>query len=181
MFSAFEKLVQTYPEAEPGTPPKGLLAFVWYCTQGMRPFIVTMTLATAVIGAFEALLFSMLGKVVDWLGQVAPGRLWAEHGSTLALLAGVLAGSLLLIALQSLLKQQTLAGNFPMRLRWNFHRLMLGQMLAERLPGADVGQRHVQRPSRRPQPAHAVRQPGGAEPCLHQGEPLADAAQYTIL
>ena len=130
MFSAFEKFVQTYPDAEPGTPPKGLLPFVWHCTQGMRPFIAMMTLATALIGAFEALLFSMLGNVVDWLGRVPPARLWTEHGGTLALLGAVLAGSLVLVALQSLVKQQTLAGNFPMRLRWNFHRHMLGQSMA---------------------------------------------------
>jgi ATP-binding cassette subfamily B multidrug efflux pump len=28
-----------------------------------------------------------------------------------------------------MLKHQALAGNFPMRLRWNFHRLMLGQSM----------------------------------------------------
>ena len=33
------------------------------------------------------------------------------------------------MALQSAIKQQALAGNFPMRLRWNFHRLMLGQSM----------------------------------------------------
>jgi len=129
VFSAFEKFVHPYPDAEPVTPPKGLFAFVWHCTKGMRPYIAGMTLATAVIGAFEALLFSFLGKVVDWLALVAPARLWVEHGSTLLMLCGVLAGSMLLVALQSLLKQQSLAGNFPMRLRWNFHRLMLAQSM----------------------------------------------------
>ncbi|HAF01231.1 MAG TPA: multidrug ABC transporter ATP-binding protein, partial [Methylophilaceae bacterium] len=34
------------------------------------------------------------------------------------------------IWIQTLLKHQTLAGNFPMRLRWNFHRLMLGQSMS---------------------------------------------------
>jgi ATP-binding cassette, subfamily B, multidrug efflux pump len=36
----------------------------------------------------------------------------------------------LLVALQTILKHQTLAANFPMRLRWNFHRLMLGQSMS---------------------------------------------------
>jgi ATP-binding cassette subfamily B multidrug efflux pump len=35
-----------------------------------------------------------------------------------------------LFALQTIVKHQTLAINFPLRLRWNFHRLMLGQSLA---------------------------------------------------
>jgi ATP-binding cassette subfamily B multidrug efflux pump len=34
------------------------------------------------------------------------------------------------VALQTMLKHQALAGNFPMRLRWNFHRLMLGQSMS---------------------------------------------------
>ena len=36
---------------------------------------------------------------------------------------------MVLVALQTILKHQTLAANFPMRLRWNFHRLMLGQSM----------------------------------------------------
>jgi ATP-binding cassette subfamily B multidrug efflux pump len=45
-------------------------------------------------------------------------------------LAGVLVASIGLIALQTILKHQTLAINFPLRMRWNFHRLMLGQSMA---------------------------------------------------
>ena len=130
MFRFFEQYVHPYPDAEPAPPPRGLLAFVWHCTRGMRPYIAVMTLATALIGAFEALLFAFLGRVVDWLAAVQPARLWAEHGGTLGLLGVVLVASIVLVALQSLLKQQSLAGNFPMRLRWNFHRLMLGQSMA---------------------------------------------------
>ena len=129
MFGAFEKLLHPYPDAAPTPPPKGLLPFLWHSTRGLRPWLLAMTLLTAGIGAFEALLFSMLGRIVDWLAAVAPARLWAEQGGTLMLLAAVLVGSTLLIALQSLIKQQALAGNFPMLLRWNFHRLMLGQSM----------------------------------------------------
>jgi ATP-binding cassette subfamily B multidrug efflux pump len=129
VFGAFEKLLFPYPDAAPSPPPKGLLPFLWHSTHGLRPWLLAMTLLTAGIGAFEALLFSMLGRIVDWLAAVAPSRLWAEQGGTLMLLAAVLAGSTVLIALQSLIKQQALAGNFPMLLRWNFHRLMLGQSM----------------------------------------------------
>jgi len=40
-----------------------------------------------------------------------------------------LLASPLVVALQALFKHQALAGNFPMRLRWNFHRLMLSQSM----------------------------------------------------
>ncbi|MBC9073543.1 ABC transporter ATP-binding protein [Thauera sp. CAU 1555] len=96
----------------------------------MRPFILGMMLLTATIGVFEALLFAMLGRVVDWLAAVEPARLWAEEGSRLLLLAGIILGSIFLVALQTMLKHQSLAGNFPMRLRWNYHRLLLGQSMS---------------------------------------------------
>ncbi|THF61213.1 ABC transporter ATP-binding protein [Pseudothauera rhizosphaerae] len=130
MFRWFENRVDPYPEAQPAIAPRGFFAFLWAGTEGMRPFIAGMTLLTAVIGAFEALLFAMLGKVVDWLAEVEPARLWAEEGGKLLLLAGIILGSIALVALQTLLKHQSLAGNFPMRLRWNYHRLLLGQSMS---------------------------------------------------
>jgi ATP-binding cassette subfamily B multidrug efflux pump len=130
MFRYFENLVSPYPNAPPPALPHGFFAFLWACARGVRRYIAAMTLFTAVIGVFEALLFSVLGRVVDWLAKVEPSRLWTEQRGHLLLLAAILAGSVVLIGLQSLLKQQTLAGNFAMRLRWNFHRNMLAQSLS---------------------------------------------------
>jgi ATP-binding cassette subfamily B multidrug efflux pump len=130
LFQYFEKLVSPYPNTPPPPLPHGFFAFLWACARGARRYIAAMTVLTAAIGVFEALLFSMLGHVVDWLAKVEPSRLWTEQRGHLLLLAAVLAGSTLLIGLQSLLKQQTLAGNFAMRLRWNFHRNMLAQSLS---------------------------------------------------
>ncbi len=130
MFRYFEKLVPPYPETPLPQLPRGFFAFLWACACGVRRYIVAMTLLTAAIGVFEALLFSVLGHVVDWLAKVQPARLWTEQRSHLLLLGGVLAGSTVLIGLQSLFKQQALAGNFAMRLRWNFHRNMLAQSLS---------------------------------------------------
>jgi ATP-binding cassette subfamily B multidrug efflux pump len=129
MFGFFERLVDPYPDAAPPVPPQGFFPFIWAGTEGVRPFVLGMTLMTACIGAFEALLFGMLGRIVDWLGAVAPAQLWSERRFELLLLAGVLVASPLVVMLQTLLKHQTLSGNFPMRLRWNFHRLMLAQSM----------------------------------------------------
>ena len=129
MFAAFERLVQPYPEGAPALPPRGFGPFVWACSHGLRRYIALMTLFTAAIGVFEALLFAMLGHIVDWLGPLQPAQLWSQHGTTLALLGAVLLGSTLLVACQSMFKQQAMAGNFPMRLRWNFHRLLLQQSM----------------------------------------------------
>jgi len=129
VFRAFEDRLDPYPDSPPPAAPRGLMKFLWACSAGMRPWLLGMTLLTAAIGAFEALLFSMLGRIVDWLAAVPPAELWQRERTTLLALAAVLVGSIALIGLQSLIKQQTLAGNFPMRLRWNFHRTMLGQSM----------------------------------------------------
>ena len=130
MLGHFERLLPPYPDPEPELPPKGFLAFVWRATTGLRGYIGLMALLSAGTSIYDALLFALLGFVVDWLGQVAPGQLWADRGGVLLLLAGVLLASIALVALQTIVKHQTLAINFPLRLRWNFHRLMLGQSMA---------------------------------------------------
>ena len=130
MFRYFENLVSPYPDTAPPPLPHGFFAFLWACARGVRRYIAAMTLFTAAIGVFEALLFSVLGRVVDWLAKVQPSRLWTEQRGHLILLGVILAGSIVLIGVQSLLKQQALAGNFAMRLRWNFHRNMLAQSLS---------------------------------------------------
>jgi ATP-binding cassette, subfamily B, multidrug efflux pump len=129
VFRYFERLVHPYPDAPPAAPPRGFAAFMWACSEGLRPYLLATAVLTALIGAFEALLFSMMGSIVDWLGKVPPAQLWTQEGGRLLLLGGVLAGSIALVALQSMIKQQALFGNFPMLLRWNFHRWMLGQSM----------------------------------------------------
>ncbi|CAN5522238.1 ABC transporter ATP-binding protein [soil metagenome] len=130
MFRFFERLLQPYPAAEPALPPDGFLPFIWACTQGVRGTIFAMALLTAVMSSFEALLVAMLGRIVDWLGGQVPAQLWTQRGSTLAWLAAALVASIAVVSLQTIVKHQSLAINLPMRLRWNFHRLMLGQSMA---------------------------------------------------
>ena len=130
LFGRFEKLVYPYPEGAPRSPPRGFVAFIWACSQGMRTILLGMTLATAVIAVFEALLFSVLGHIVDWLTAVEPAQFWAKERGKLLFLAGIIAASPLVVALEAFLKHQALAANFPMRMRWNFHRLMLSQSMS---------------------------------------------------
>ena len=129
IFSWFESRVETYPESAPLTPEKGLLPFVWSGTEGVRKWILILGTMTAGIGIVEALLFQFMGKVVDWLGKYTPATLFAEKGWALAAMAAMMLFSIGWIFIASNVRLQTLQGVFPMRLRWNFHRLMLGQSL----------------------------------------------------
>ena len=130
MFRFFEKQVAPYPGQEPKVPPKGFFAFVWACTQGMRGWIGLMTLTSALLAAYEAVLFAIMGRVVDWLGTVSPANFWAEQQATVLGIAAILLGSVALLALHTTVMHQVLAINFPMRLRWVFHKLMLGQSMS---------------------------------------------------
>ena len=130
MLGYFEKRLPPYPDPEPHLPPKGFMAFVWAATPGVRGYVATLAVLSAAISVYDALLFAMLGRVVDWLGQVTPATLWTDRGPMLTVLAIILLASIALVALATVVKHQTLAINFPLRLRWNFHRLMLGQSMS---------------------------------------------------
>jgi ATP-binding cassette subfamily B multidrug efflux pump len=130
LFRLFEKLLHPYPEVEPEIPPVGFFAFMWASMAGLRDYIAALAFLSALISGFEAWLFSVLGQIVDWAAQTPPERFLAVHGPALAALAAVLVASVGAVALEAFLKRQTLAMNFPLRLRWNFHRLMLGQSMA---------------------------------------------------
>ena len=130
MFSLFERRVPPYPMADPAVPPKGFFAFMWACTQGMRGWIGLLTLTSALLAAYEAVLFAIMGHVVDWLGNVPPEGFWVEQRGTIYGITAVLLASGLLLGLHTMVMHQVLAINFPMRLRWVFHRLMLGQSMS---------------------------------------------------
>lgn len=123
----FEKRIDPFPGEEPDVPPQSFFPFVWGLSKGVRRHILGIGLLSALVGVFEALLFVALGKVVDWIASVDPGKLWADEGTTLLLLAAIILASLVPVALQTMIKFQSFAGNFPVRLRWQFHRLMEGK------------------------------------------------------
>jgi ATP-binding cassette, subfamily B, multidrug efflux pump len=130
LFQRAERLTPAFPTAIPATPPASLLAFLWACTRGMRPYLIGMTILAAAIGAFEAFLFAMMGSVVDWLAKLQPGTLWASHGQQLGGFAIILGLSLVVTVLWAVLRFNVIAANFPMRMRWNFHRQLLQQSMS---------------------------------------------------
>jgi ATP-binding cassette, subfamily B, multidrug efflux pump len=129
LFKAFERRVSAYPDVLPPPPPPSFFAFVWENSRGVRPYLLMLVLFTASIGAFEALLFSMMAHVLDVLATVKPAELWQREGRTLMWMAAVLLASVVFAAMQALIKYQSIFSNFPMRLRWNFHRQMLEQSM----------------------------------------------------
>ncbi|HSP26037.1 MAG TPA: ABC transporter ATP-binding protein, partial [Saliniramus sp.] len=68
MFRFFETLVDTYPTAEPSTPPRRLFPFVMHYARPVMPWLLLMSLLTALISIAEVVFFSYLGTLVDILG-----------------------------------------------------------------------------------------------------------------
>lgn len=131
MLRAFEKWLDPFPPDEVPPPPDGLARFLWACTRGARGYILAFALLCAGVSIYEAWLFSFLGQVVDLLSTwKAGGDTAAQESNVLWGIGLVLLSSIVLVALRTMVQHQVLAINLPLRLRWDFHRLMLRQSLS---------------------------------------------------
>jgi ATP-binding cassette, subfamily B, multidrug efflux pump len=131
MFSFFERLTAPFPDSHPEQPPATLLAFCRYYSEGMWRILISVSILAATIAMIEVSIFGFLGKLVDWLSVRDRATFLEQELSTLlwmgALILVVLPS---LVVLQSLLNHQALLGNFPMRIRWQAHRYVIGQSLS---------------------------------------------------
>ena len=128
MFGFFEKLIDPFPPKPPDRPPAGIYAFCRHYTRGMEPWLALMALLTTFTAVAEALLFGILGKVVNWLASSAPETFIEDTWLPLAVMSiFMLVFIPLTTALRSLVVHQTLMGNFPMSVRWMAHRYLLSQ------------------------------------------------------
>lgn len=130
MFKWFESLVNPYPTKGLNKPlPTRFFPFVWQAARGVRPYLLLLVLCTAGAASFEALLYAKIGELVNWLSQSQPDTFLAEHQTNLTILTFILLANIFFASLQSIIKHQILYSNFPMRLRWRFHNLLLRQSL----------------------------------------------------
>ncbi|NYT37368.1 ABC transporter ATP-binding protein [Allopusillimonas soli] len=131
LLGRIESLLAPFPPEEPRLPPGGLLPFLWFCTRGSRRYLVALATLSAAVSIYEAWLFAFLGQVVDLLSAWQAGEPASAHERhVLWGIGAVLAASIVLVALRTLVQHQVLAINLPLRLRWDFHRLMLRQSLS---------------------------------------------------
>ncbi|NGN41366.1 ABC transporter ATP-binding protein [Mesorhizobium sp. CGMCC 1.15528] len=130
MFRWFEKRLDPFPAAEPVEPPKTLVAFCLHYTKGSWPFIAVSAILTALVALAEVWMFGFLGSIVDWLSAQNRETFLQTEGWKLAAMAFVvlflLPGT---VFINSMVNQQTLMGNYPMRIRWQVHRYLLKQSM----------------------------------------------------
>ncbi|QXI41633.1 ABC transporter ATP-binding protein/permease [Pseudomonas wayambapalatensis] len=131
MLRILERWLDPFPPDEAPPPPMGLVRFMWACTRGARGYIVALALLSAAVSIYEAWLFAFLGQVVDLLATWKVGdAVTAEEARVLWGAGALLLVSIGLVAGRTLVQHQVLAINLPLRLRWDFHRLMLRQSLS---------------------------------------------------
>ncbi|MDX3895439.1 ABC transporter ATP-binding protein [Pusillimonas sp.] len=131
MLRWFESFLNPFPPDEAPRPPTGLLRFLWACTHGSRRYLAALAVFSASVSIYEAWLFAFLGQVVDLLSAWQSGEQAAvQEQRALWVIGIVLLASVVLVALRTMVQHQVLAINLPLRLRWDFHRLMLKQSLA---------------------------------------------------
>ncbi|AQT59785.1 ABC transporter ATP-binding protein [Cellvibrio sp. PSBB023] len=128
MFRFFESLIKPFPPEDPSAPPKTLYAFCRHYSRGAEFYLLAMAVFTGLIAILEVSLFGFLGNLVDSLNQHSPDSFWTVSRHELIWMAVILlVGLPVSVLMHSLLMHQTLLGNFPMRIRWQAHRYLLGQ------------------------------------------------------
>jgi ATP-binding cassette subfamily B multidrug efflux pump len=131
MFRWFEQRLDPYPLQEPAQPPKGLLAFCLYFSDGAKRYLAAMTILGAAIAVLEIMLFGFLGSIVDWLSAANPETFLAQEGWTLVGMAVVLLIAIPgLQVIDAMIIHQTLLGNLPQRIRWMAHRYLIRQSMS---------------------------------------------------
>ncbi|QXH37537.1 ABC transporter ATP-binding protein [Pseudomonas muyukensis] len=131
MLRVFERWLDPFPPDEAPPPPMGLARFMWACTRGARGYILAFAVLSAAVSLYEAWLFAFLGQVVDLLAHWQAGSAVSAEETRVLWGAGVvLVASVGLVAARTAVQHQVLAINLPLRLRWDFHRLMLRQSLS---------------------------------------------------
>ena len=131
MFSYFESRLQPFPETRHGAPPTGLVRFCWHYAKEAGPWLIVMSLLTALISVGEVALYGFLGGIIDWLAASSREGFMAREGAKLFWMSAlVLVGLPLTALLHSAIIHQSLLGNFPMSARWRMHRHLLSQSLS---------------------------------------------------
>ena len=131
MFAWFEKRLDPFPAEEPVEPPKTLVAFCLHYTRGAWHYILVDAVLVAAIAIAEVWMFGFLGRIVDWLSGQNRETFLQTEGLKLAGMAFVVLFALPgTVWFHSLLNQQTLMGNYPMRIRWQVHRYLLNQSMS---------------------------------------------------
>ena len=130
MFGFFERRLEAFPDSSKEQPPETLFGFCWHYVKPAAGWLVLITLLTAFGAAGQAMLFGLMGLLIDWLTGADPATIFAEKGGWLIAM-GVFAGLILplTVTAKSMVQHQVIMANLPMAIRWRMHTFLLGQSM----------------------------------------------------
>ncbi len=128
MYKFFENLVNPFAPSPKETPPATLWAYLKSHYGPFRKWMVVMAFSGILVALMETGLIFYSGRVIDLLEGSEPGTLMSSHGWEL-IIAAVLILTLrpVVIGVNHLLLEQTLASNMQEQVRWRAHKHLLGQ------------------------------------------------------
>lgn len=131
MLRYFERLINPFPSGKLTEPPATLYRFCRHYMQGAELYFILLAIATFFVAVGEAMLFGVLGTIVDWLAEKDPQTFLQEERLTLlGLSIFILILMPIIVFFHSAILYQSLMGNFPMVVRWLSHRYLLDQSFA---------------------------------------------------
>ncbi|TIV64109.1 MAG: ABC transporter ATP-binding protein, partial [Mesorhizobium sp.] len=99
-------------------------------TRGAWPYIMLDAILVMAIALAEVWMFGFMGRIVDWLSAQNRQTFLQTESWKLAGMAFIVLFALPgTVWVRSLFNQQTLMGNYPMRIRWQVHRYLLKQSM----------------------------------------------------
>ena len=131
LFKWFESRIPAFTSEVPPRPPSTLWPFYWHFIKPVWPSFVALMAVGLAGSLIELALYAFVGRVVDDMKAAQNAATFmADNASSLAFWAFI---ALILRPLVSfshdLIKQQTIAGAFTTRIRWQTHRYVLRQSL----------------------------------------------------
>jgi len=132
MFRWLERRVDPFaPFDENEMPPDTVSGFIWHYLKPVRGWLVILFVVALAVGLFESSLYILLGWLVDILAKSTPDRIWAEHGTTLALMAAlvVFVRPALNFA-HELIANQVIIPQSTNMIRWRTHVYTLGHAVS---------------------------------------------------
>jgi ATP-binding cassette, subfamily B, multidrug efflux pump len=122
VFRFFERLLEPTALPPEAPPPSGLAAFYWHYVRQARGLVVALFIAGLSVALLDALIPVFIGRVVAAVSTETPDRFWADAGPQLLGMAVILLFVRpVVVFLQNLITNQTMAPGLTNLIRWQSH------------------------------------------------------------
>ena len=131
IFKWFETRIDPFAAEEPPRPPSTMWAFYWHFVKPVWPWFAALMVVGLVGSLIELALYAFVGRIVDMMKDAKSPETFLSDNAWMLLFWGFVALILrpVISTGHDLLKQQTIAGAYTTRIRWQTHRYVLRQSL----------------------------------------------------